>query len=199
MDGSTHSLEEFAGMPVAVVFSCVHCPYVVAWENRLNEIARDYSGRAGLVAINSNDHLGDTFDHMVARAARQGVRLSVPPRRVAGSRGGLSAGAHTRGLSVRQRPPARLPRRAGLGLPGSGSGDALPARRPGGSPRRPRARRRRDAGRRLHRQMAVVGDGGGTFSSRYHAIESVRPYPSAVRRSSIPADWPNESSRSTSA
>lgn len=72
VDGSTHSLEEFAGMPVAVVFSCVHCPYVVAWENRLNDIARDYSGRAGLVAINSNDHLGDTFDHMVARAGDRG-------------------------------------------------------------------------------------------------------------------------------
>ena len=72
VDESTHSLKDFAGMPVAVVFSCVHCPYVVAWENRLNDIARDYSGRAGLVAINSNDHLGDTFDHMVARAGDRG-------------------------------------------------------------------------------------------------------------------------------
>jgi len=29
-------------------------------------------GRAALVAINSNDHLGDTFDHMVERAREKG-------------------------------------------------------------------------------------------------------------------------------
>lgn len=68
VDGETTSLEDFDGGPLAVVFSCVHCPYVVAWEDRLNDIARDYAGRAGLVAINSNDHLGDTFEHMVERA-----------------------------------------------------------------------------------------------------------------------------------
>jgi disulfide oxidoreductase YuzD len=57
---------------VAVVFSCVHCPYVIAWEDRLNAIARDYDGRAGLVAINSNDHLGDSFEQMAERAADKG-------------------------------------------------------------------------------------------------------------------------------
>ncbi len=67
-----HSLDEFDGMPVAVVFSCVHCPYVVAWEERLNAIARDYAGRAGFVAINSNHHMGDTLEHMIARAAERG-------------------------------------------------------------------------------------------------------------------------------
>lgn len=72
VDGSRHSLVDYAGMPVAVVFSCVHCPYVIAWEDRLNDVARDYSGRAGLVAINSNDHIGDTFDRMVERAREKG-------------------------------------------------------------------------------------------------------------------------------
>ena len=67
-NGDTVSLSDYEGRPVAVVFSCVHCPYVVAWEDRLNQIAHDYEGRAGLVAINSNDHLGDTFEHMVERA-----------------------------------------------------------------------------------------------------------------------------------
>jgi peroxiredoxin len=70
-DGKRHSLAEYEGMPVAVVFSCVHCPYVIAWEDRLNAIARDYEGRAGLVAVNSNDHLGDTFEHMVERARQK--------------------------------------------------------------------------------------------------------------------------------
>ncbi len=68
VDGRKHSLGDFDGLPVAVVFSCVHCPYVVAWEDRLNAVARDYQGRAGFVAINSNDHLGDTFERMVERS-----------------------------------------------------------------------------------------------------------------------------------
>jgi peroxiredoxin len=68
-DGSTHSLADYQGRPVAVVFSCVHCPYVVAWEDRLNEIARDYAGRAGLVAINSNaGYLGDSVEDMRRRS-----------------------------------------------------------------------------------------------------------------------------------
>jgi peroxiredoxin len=72
VDGANHSLDDYEGMPVAVVFSCVHCPYVVRWEERINAIAGDYAGQAALVAINSNYHLGDTFEHMAARAAERG-------------------------------------------------------------------------------------------------------------------------------
>ncbi len=71
-DGKTHSRAEYAGAPMAVVFSCCHCPYVIAWEDRLNDIARDFAGRAALVAINSNDHAGDTLEQMVLRAAEKG-------------------------------------------------------------------------------------------------------------------------------
>jgi peroxiredoxin len=69
VDGSDHSLDDYEGMPVAVVFSCCHCPYVHAWEDRLNEVARDYEGRAGFVAVNANDHVGDSFEDMKRRAA----------------------------------------------------------------------------------------------------------------------------------
>jgi peroxiredoxin len=69
IDGKTHSLDDFPGQPVAVVFSCVHCPYVVAWEDRLNDVARDYGGRAGLVAVNSNaGYLGDGIAEMKQRS-----------------------------------------------------------------------------------------------------------------------------------
>ncbi|HEY3069959.1 MAG TPA: thioredoxin family protein [Gaiellaceae bacterium] len=69
VDGAFHALGDDHGRPVAVVFSCVHCPYVVAWEERLNDVARDYSGRAGLVAINSNaGYLGDSLDDMKRRS-----------------------------------------------------------------------------------------------------------------------------------
>jgi peroxiredoxin len=73
VDGRAHSLEDYDGQPVAVVFSCCHCPYVVAWEDRLNAIARDYDSRAGLVAINSNaGYLGDSFEDMQQRSSEKG-------------------------------------------------------------------------------------------------------------------------------
>ncbi|HEY7195698.1 MAG TPA: thioredoxin family protein [Gaiellaceae bacterium] len=72
VDGSEHALADYEGMPVAVVFSCCHCPYVRAWEGRLNDIARNYEGRAAVVAVNANDHLGDSFDDMRARCDEQG-------------------------------------------------------------------------------------------------------------------------------
>jgi peroxiredoxin len=69
IDGGSHSTSEFEGEPFTVVFSCVHCPYVVAWEDRLNEVARDYDGRAGMLVVNSNaGYLGDSLDDMEARA-----------------------------------------------------------------------------------------------------------------------------------
>jgi peroxiredoxin len=72
VDGRRHSLGDYQDRPLAVVFSCCHCPYVVAWEDRLNELARDYAGRAGLVAVNANHHIGDSFEDMRNRAAEKG-------------------------------------------------------------------------------------------------------------------------------
>ena len=73
IEGQTHSLSDYEGKPVAVVFSCCHCPYVVAWEDRINDVARDYDGRAGLVVINSNaGYLGDSPADMEQRAAEKG-------------------------------------------------------------------------------------------------------------------------------
>jgi hypothetical protein len=43
----------------------------MAWEDRINDIARDYSGRAGVVCINSNDHIGDSFSDMEKRASEK--------------------------------------------------------------------------------------------------------------------------------
>ena len=33
VDGERHALSDYDGKPFAVVFSCCHCPYVVAWED----------------------------------------------------------------------------------------------------------------------------------------------------------------------
>jgi peroxiredoxin len=72
VDGGEHSPDDYPGQPVAVVFSCCHCPYVIAWEDRLNAVARDYAGRAGLIAVNANDHIGDSMEDMQRRAQEKG-------------------------------------------------------------------------------------------------------------------------------
>lgn len=80
VDGRTHSLEEFTGKPVlVVVFSCNHCPYVQAYEDRMISIQRDYQPRGvQLIAINSNDDVNypeDSFDAMVKRAKAKGFNF----------------------------------------------------------------------------------------------------------------------------
>jgi peroxiredoxin len=75
--GGTRSLDDYAETPLlALVQSCNHCPYVQAWEGRMNAIQRDYAPRGfRLVAINSNDtisHPEDSFEEMTARAREQG-------------------------------------------------------------------------------------------------------------------------------
>lgn len=73
VDGKIHSLAEYSGKnAVAVIFSCNHCPYVRAWEDRIVEIQADYGGRGvQLVAINANDaskYPDDSFERMKERA-----------------------------------------------------------------------------------------------------------------------------------
>lgn len=80
VDGTTYNLEGFAEKPVLVViFSCNHCPYVQAYEDRLIEIQRDYGSRGvQLVAINSNDDVHypeDNLDCMMARAKEKGFNF----------------------------------------------------------------------------------------------------------------------------
>jgi peroxiredoxin len=77
VDGRSHSLEEFAGAEALVlVQSCNHCPYVQAWDGRLNAIAGEYADRGvRVVAISSNDaehYPEDSFEEMRKRASAQG-------------------------------------------------------------------------------------------------------------------------------
>jgi peroxiredoxin len=77
IDGRDHSLEEYADATVLVlVQSCNHCPYVLAWEGRIDALQRDYADRgARIVAINSNDttaYPADSFENMVEHAREAG-------------------------------------------------------------------------------------------------------------------------------
>ena len=73
VDGKSYSASDFNQAKVMViVFSCNHCPYVRAYEERMIAFQRDYSPHGvELVAINSNDvrnYPDDSFEKMVARA-----------------------------------------------------------------------------------------------------------------------------------
>jgi peroxiredoxin len=77
VDGRNHTLEEYADAPVLVLIqSCNHCPYVLAWEGRINDLAREYADRGvRFVAINSNDaeaYPQDSFEAMVEHAREAG-------------------------------------------------------------------------------------------------------------------------------
>lgn len=72
-DGNTYYLKSFRDAKIlVVVFTCNHCPYANASENRLIAIQNDYRDRGvQLVAINPNDDRSypeDSFEHMVVRA-----------------------------------------------------------------------------------------------------------------------------------
>jgi peroxiredoxin len=73
VDNTTHSLAEYSSKKaVVVIFSCNHCPYVRAWEDRMIQIQTDYAARGvQLVAINANDagkYPEDSFQKMKERA-----------------------------------------------------------------------------------------------------------------------------------
>lgn len=76
-DGARHSLASFDDAAVLVVIvSCNHCPYVVAYEERIVAFSRDYAPRgARVVAINANDvsrYPDDGMPQMAARAKDRG-------------------------------------------------------------------------------------------------------------------------------
>lgn len=80
VDGQEHAAEDYADRAVLVViFSCNHCPYVRAWEDRMVAIQRDYGGRgAQFLVISANDaqkYPEDGFDRMKERAREKGFNF----------------------------------------------------------------------------------------------------------------------------
>ncbi len=57
IDDKTYSLDNFKGKPALVVmFICRHCPYVIATQDRIAALAREYTAKGvQFVGINSND------------------------------------------------------------------------------------------------------------------------------------------------
>ncbi|HEY7372443.1 MAG TPA: thioredoxin family protein [Polyangia bacterium] len=80
VDGKMLSIADAAGKSgTLVVFTCNHCPFAKAWEERIVELGNAYAGKGiGVVLINANDptmHADDGFDEMQARARSRGMKI----------------------------------------------------------------------------------------------------------------------------
>jgi peroxiredoxin len=82
VDGKTYTLDDFKNSSILVIiFTCNHCPTAQAYEDRMKQLATDYSKNSvAVVAISPNDplavrldemgytDLGDSFEEMKVRA-----------------------------------------------------------------------------------------------------------------------------------
>jgi len=78
VDGRTWRRDDFRESCLLVVIMCNHCPYVQAVDDRINDLAKDYSGRCAVVGINPNDaraYPEDSFEAMQVRARIKGYRF----------------------------------------------------------------------------------------------------------------------------
>ena len=74
--GEVHRLPAPGEAPAAVVvFTCNHCPYALAWHDRIAQAARDYGPRGvRFYAINPNDaerYPADSYEAMQRRVAEE--------------------------------------------------------------------------------------------------------------------------------
>ena len=82
VDGKILSSEDLASgkKALAVIFSCNHCPYVQAWEDRMIALGKTYQARGvAFVLINANNpkkYPEDSFPEMVKRAKAKGYPFS---------------------------------------------------------------------------------------------------------------------------
>ena len=69
-----HTLPMAGEAPATVVFwTCNHCPYALAWQERLEQVGRDYGARGvRFLAVNSND--AERYPRDSLEAMRERVR-----------------------------------------------------------------------------------------------------------------------------
>lgn len=80
VDGNMVSLKDFAKEEgVILIFSCNHCPYSVAYEDRIIALADKYNKDGyPVVMINPNDpseYAADSFENMIVRAKEKGFNF----------------------------------------------------------------------------------------------------------------------------
>jgi peroxiredoxin len=80
VDDQRHALTDYADKEaIAVIFTCNHCPYARAWEDRIIQIQSDYADRGvQVIAISANDpekYPADSFSKMKERAQEKGFNF----------------------------------------------------------------------------------------------------------------------------
>lgn len=80
VDGQQHKLADYSDKKaVVVIFSCNHCPYVLAWEDRIIQLQADYAGKGvQFLAISANDaekYPADSFPKMQEHAQEKGFNF----------------------------------------------------------------------------------------------------------------------------
>jgi glutathione peroxidase-family protein len=72
-EGGDLTVDPSENAATVVVFTANHCPYALAWHERIQDIARDYEDRGvAVVQINANDasrHPSDSLESSAARVA----------------------------------------------------------------------------------------------------------------------------------
>lgn len=79
-DDKTYSINDFSdAKALVVIFSCNHCPYAVANEDRIMRYQADFKDKGvSFVVINSNSeisHPQDNFERMKERSAKKGFNF----------------------------------------------------------------------------------------------------------------------------
>jgi peroxiredoxin len=73
--GASRSPNGDGSPATVVVFTCNHCPYALAWQDRIADAARDYADRGvRFLAINANDaerYPRDSYEAMQQRVERE--------------------------------------------------------------------------------------------------------------------------------
>ena len=80
VDGKNYRLGDFANKnAIVIVFSCNHCPYVQAYEDRMIKLQHEYASKSvALIAINSNydhDYPEDSYEKMIERSREKGFNF----------------------------------------------------------------------------------------------------------------------------
>jgi hypothetical protein len=73
-EGDAHAFPGGGGA-AAIVFTCNHCPYALAWHERILHAARDYGGRVRFLLISPNDaerYPRDSYEAMQQRVREDG-------------------------------------------------------------------------------------------------------------------------------
>jgi peroxiredoxin len=72
-DGAEVALDAASAPATVVAFTCNHCPYALAWHERINDVARDYAAQGvRFLQVNANDAVrypGDSPEAMAKRVA----------------------------------------------------------------------------------------------------------------------------------